>query len=56
MPVKYVIVAFRVDEENSIYYKKCRDIKELQGALWYVFEKRDPPADFVSIRRVGKSG
>jgi len=43
-------VAFRVDRENSIYYRKCRDIKELQRALYTAFEKRD--ADFVSIRKV----
>jgi len=48
----YVIVAFRVSEENSIYYKKCKDIEELKRALWYAFEKKD--ADFVSIRKVKK--
>ena len=47
---KYVIVGFRVDSENSIYYKKCRDIEELKRALWYAFERKD--ADFVSIRKV----
>lgn len=46
----YVIVAFKVDKENSIYYKKCKDIKELQKSLWYAFEKKD--ADFISIRKV----
>ena len=48
--MKYVIVAFRVDEENSIYYKKCKNITELQRALYTAFEKKD--ADFVSIRKV----
>jgi len=47
---KYVIVAFRVDEENSIYYRKCKDIKELQRSLYTAFEKKD--ADFVSIRKI----
>ncbi|MHC1629270.1 MAG: hypothetical protein ACXQTI_10665 [Candidatus Nezhaarchaeales archaeon] len=48
--MKYVIVAFRVDEENSIYYKKCKNIKELQRSLYIAFEKKD--ADFVSVRKV----
>jgi len=46
----YVIVAFKVSEERSVYYRKCVDIRELQKALWYAFEKKD--ADFVSIRKV----
>jgi len=46
----YVIVGFRVDRENSIYYKKCKSIRELQRALYIAFEKED--ADFVSIRKV----
>ena len=55
-PAKYIIVAFRVDSENSIYYKKCADIEDLKGKLWYAFEKKD--ADFVSIRKIkrGDSG
>jgi|GEM_PF-3472757 len=48
--MKYVIVGFKVNEENSIYYKKCKDIRELQRALYIAFEKKD--ADFVSIRKV----
>jgi len=48
----YVIVAFKVNMENSIYYRKCKDIKELQKALWYAFEKKN--ADFVSIRKIKK--
>jgi len=48
--MKYVIVGFKVDEENSIYYRKCKDIRELQRALYIAFEKKD--ADFVSIRKV----
>jgi len=51
---KYVIVAFKVSEENSIYYSKCADVNELQKKLWYAFEKKD--ADFVSIRKIKKSG
>ena len=47
---KYVIVAFRVDKDNSIYYKKCKDINELQRSLYVAFEKKD--ADFVSIRKI----
>ena len=50
--VKFVIVGFRVDREKSIYYKKCKDIDELERALRIVFEKRD--ADFVSIRKIKK--
>ena len=49
----YVIVGFRVDSENSVYYKKCRDIEELKHALWVAFERKK--ADFVSIRRVHES-
>jgi len=48
--MKYVIVAFKVSMENSIYYKKCKDIEQLKGALWFAFEKKD--ADFVSIRKI----
>jgi len=48
----YVIVAFKVNEENSIYYRKCRDIQELKRALEVAFEKKD--ADFISIRKVKK--
>ncbi|MEB3779954.1 MAG: hypothetical protein GSR85_06975 [Desulfurococcales archaeon] len=48
----YVIVGFRVNEEKSIYYRKCRSLSELQKALWIAFERRN--ADFVSIRRVLK--
>ena len=48
--MKYVIVAFKVSEENSVYYRKCGDIVELQRALYTAFEKKD--ADFVSIRKV----
>ena len=48
--MRYVIVAFKVNEENSIYYRKCRSITELQRALYTAFEKKD--ADFVSIRKV----
>jgi len=50
----YVIVGFRVDSEKSIYYRKCKDIEDLQKKLWYVFERLD--ADFVSIRKVRKIG
>ena len=48
-----VIVGFRVDSDKSIYYKKCKDIRELQKSVWYVFEKKH--ADFISIRRVRSS-
>lgn len=48
--VKYVIVAFKVDSVNSIYYSRCSDIEQLKGRLWYAFEKKD--ADFVSIRKI----
>ena len=50
----YVIVAFRIDSEKSIYYKKCKNIDELKNALWYAFEKKR--AHFVSIRRVEVEG
>jgi len=46
----YVLVAFKVNEEHSIYYKKCRDIKSLKQALEKSFTDKD--ADFISIRRV----
>ena len=49
---RYVIVAFKVSEENSIYYKKCKNIEELKRALETAFEVKN--ADFVSIRRVVK--
>jgi len=49
----YVLVGFKVSEENSVYYKKCRSIEELKKALEVAFEEKD--ADFVSIRKVKKS-
>jgi len=51
MPI-YVVVRFKVSEERSVFYKKCRDIKELQRALTHAFEKKD--CDFISIRKVRK--
>jgi len=47
---RYVIVGFKVSEENAIYYRKCRTIEELQKSVYIAFEKRD--ADFVSIRKI----
>ena len=49
----YVIVAFKTNEENAIYYKKCKSMEELKKALEIAFEVKD--ADFVSIRNVKKS-
>ena len=48
----YVVVGFKVSEEKSIYYKKCKSIEELQRALLYAFEGKD--CDFVSVRKVRK--
>jgi len=42
-----VLVAFRYDEENSIFYKKCKNFSELSEALRKAKEKG---AHFVSIR------
>ena len=42
-----VLVAFRYDEENSIYYKKCKNFDELVKSLRKAVEKG---SDFVSIR------
>jgi hypothetical protein len=50
----YVLVAFKVDEERSVYYRKCKSIEELKRALVVAFERKG--ADFVSIRKVKKSG
>jgi hypothetical protein len=50
----YVLVGFRVDEERSVYYRKCKSIEELKKALVVAFERKG--ADFVSIRKVKKSG
>jgi hypothetical protein len=49
---RFIIVGFKISEENSVYYKKCRDIEELKKALETAFELKD--ADFVSIRKVKK--
>jgi len=49
---KYILVAFKVSEENSVYYKKCKNMEELKKALETAFELKD--ADFVSIRKVKK--
>ena len=49
----YVLVAFRVSEENSVYYRKCKSMEELKRALEVAFEAKD--ADFVSIRKVRKN-
>lgn len=45
-----VLVAFKYDVENSIYYRKCRDFDELVEALRKAGEKG---AHFVSIRFPG---
>jgi len=48
----YVVVGFRVDEENSVYYRKCRGVEELKKCVEDAFTKRG--ADFVSVRRIKK--
>lgn len=47
---RYVIVGFRVDEENSVFYRKCDGIEDLKRALYIAMERRD--CDFVSIRKI----
>jgi len=42
-----VLVAFKYNEENSIYYKKCKDFDELIEALKKAIAKN---THFVSIR------
>lgn len=49
MAETYVIVAFRTDRVNSIYYRKCNTIQELQKHLKRAFDKG---AHFISIRRI----
>ena len=49
---RFILVGFKVSEERSVYYRKCRDIEELKKALETAFELKD--ADFVSIRKVKK--
>ena len=44
----YVIVAFRVTKENSVYYKKCKSLEELLKAVSTSFKCKK--ADFISIR------
>jgi len=48
----YVVVGFRIDEENSVYYRKCRGVEELKKCVEDAFTKRG--ADFVSVRRIKK--
>ena len=48
----YVLTGFRVDEERSVYYRKCKSLEELKRALVVAFERKG--ADFVSIRKVKK--
>lgn len=47
---KYVIVDFRLDMENSVYYKKVNGIDELKEAIVEAYMKAR--ADFVSVRRI----
>jgi len=42
-----VLVAFKYNEENSIYYKKCKDFDELIEALKKAIAKN---THFISIR------
>jgi len=48
----YVVVGFRVDEENSVYYRKCRGVEELKKCVEDAFTKKN--ADFISVRRIKK--
>jgi len=49
----YVVVGFRVDQENSVYYRKCRGVEELKRCVEDAFKKRD--SDFISVRRIRKA-
>lgn len=46
----YVVVGFRVDHENAVYYRKVNSIEELKKALEECFERYH--SHFVSIRRI----
>jgi len=48
----YVVVGFRVDQENSVYYRKCRGVEELKRCVEDAFVKKN--SDFISVRRVRK--
>ena len=50
--VKYVVVAFRVNSENSVYYKKCKTMEELLKAIAKSFNEKN--AEFISIRRIAR--
>jgi len=48
--VRYVIVAFRHDRENSVHYAKCGSLNELIDNLRVAVERKH--ANIISIRVV----
>jgi len=45
----YIIVGFKVNQENSVYYSKAKTKEELCAKVLKAFEKG---AEFISLRRV----
>jgi len=46
---KFVVVAFRLCEDHSIFYRKCRSSDEVAEAIKLALTKYD--ADIISIRK-----
>lgn len=49
--VKYVIVAFRTDDPNSVLYAKVKTEAGLVANVITAFREKD--AHFISIRKIG---
>lgn len=49
----YVIVGFRVDTANSVYYGKAKDLDECLRKIRIAFEKHE--AEFISLRKIEES-
>lgn len=45
----YVVVGFKVTQENSVYYAKVKTLDALCRAIKLAFEKG---AEFISLRRI----
>jgi len=45
----YIIVGFKVSQENSVYYSKAKTPEELCSKILKAFAKG---AEFISLRRI----